>query len=336
VYGAPGRSLALEIAERLGMPSAVVATARERRSARESQLADHLARMDKELAALERERRSVAADREQIAGERQTLVARESRLAEREAVLKRRMDDKLNERLREARQEVDRIVADLKGKAGSLVRQHERPHKALVTTGDIGSLRSEARAALDSVGDRLVASAEEPQPDQMFESAPDVGDTVYVATFGSDGLVRSVSGKQIEVDVRGKRMRVGLKDLRKRGAGSREQGVGSREQGVGSRERGAGRQGAFHSQLPSSQLPASRDLVLIGSTVDEAIDRTEKFLDDALRADEHRLRVVHGHGTGRLREALRAHFRQHPLIASVAPASEDEGGEAATIVELKD
>src|SRR5262249_9782411 len=148
-------------------------------------------------------------------------------------------------------------------------------------TGDIGSLRSEARSALDSVGDRLVASAEEPQADQMFESAPDVGDTVYVATFGSDGLVRSVSGKQIEVDVRGKRMRVGLKDLRKRGAGSREPGVGSRERRAGM------------SFTPSSQLPASRDLVLIGSTVDEAIDRTEKFLDDALRADEHRLRVVH-------------------------------------------
>src|SRR5262249_26272285 len=154
-------------------------------------------------------------------------------------------DDKLNERLREARQEVDRIVADLKGKAGSLVR-HERPHKAVVTTRDIGSLRSEARAALDSGGDPLVASGGEPPPDQMFESAPDVGDTVYVATFGSDGLVRSVSGKQIEVDVRGKRMRVGLKDLRKRGTGNREQGA--------SRERGA-RAFSSHSRLPSSQLP---------------------------------------------------------------------------------
>jgi DNA mismatch repair protein MutS2 len=328
IYGAPGRSLALEIAERLGMPPAVVATARERRSARESQLADHLARMDKELAGMERERRSVEADRERIAGEREALVARESRLAEREAVLKRRMDDKLNERLREARQEVDRIVADLKGKAGSLVRQHERPQKGSVTTGDIGSLRSEARAALDSVGDRLVVSEEEAQPDRMLESAPNVGDTVYVATFGSNGLVRSVSGKRIEVDVRGKRMRVGLKDLRKREAGRGEPGARSGEQGVG-------RRGA-RSLPPGSQLPAPRDLVLIGSTVDDAIDRTEKFLDDALRADEHRLRVVHGHGTGRLREALRAHFRRHPLIASVAPASEDEGGEAATIVELKD
>jgi DNA mismatch repair protein MutS2 len=76
--------------------------------------------------------------------------------------------------------------------------------------------------------------------------------------------------------------------------------------------------------------------VLIGATVDEALDRAEKFLDDALLGDERRLRVVHGHGTGRLRDALRRHFREHPLVASVAPAPETEGGEGATIVELKE
>jgi DNA mismatch repair protein MutS2 len=46
--------------------------------------------------------------------------------------------------------------------------------------------------------------------------------------------------------------------------------------------------------------------------------------------------VVHGHGTGRLREALRAYFREHPLVASVTPAPDHEGGDGATIVELKD
>ena len=62
----------------------------------------------------------------------------------------------------------------------------------------------------------------------------------------------------------------------------------------------------------------------------------EKALDDAIVADERRLRIVHGHGTGRLRDALRAFVRQHPLVASVAPAADNEGGDGATIVELKD
>jgi DNA mismatch repair protein MutS2 len=81
---------------------------------------------------------------------------------------------------------------------------------------------------------------------------------------------------------------------------------------------------------------AIRDLVVVGCTVDEAIDRAEKFLDASLLADEHRLRVVHGHGTGRLREALTRFLREHPLVAGVAPAGEREGGGAATIVELKE
>jgi DNA mismatch repair protein MutS2 len=76
--------------------------------------------------------------------------------------------------------------------------------------------------------------------------------------------------------------------------------------------------------------------MLVGATVDEAIDRADKFLDQALLGDERRLRIVHGHGTGRLRDALRRHFREHPLVASVAPAPEHEGGDGATIVELKD
>jgi DNA mismatch repair protein MutS2 len=81
---------------------------------------------------------------------------------------------------------------------------------------------------------------------------------------------------------------------------------------------------------------ATRELVLIGSTVDDAIDRAEKFLDQALLADERRLRIVHGHGTGRLRDGLRAFFKAHPLVASVVPAPDNEGGGGATIVELKD
>ena len=75
---------------------------------------------------------------------------------------------------------------------------------------------------------------------------------------------------------------------------------------------------------------------MIGATIDEAIARAEKFLDAALLADERRLRVVHGHGTGRLREALTKFFREHPLVASVALADEKEGGGGATIVELKE
>ena len=83
-------------------------------------------------------------------------------------------------------------------------------------------------------------------------------------------------------------------------------------------------------------VPTTRELVVIGATVEEATDRIDKFLDQALLSDDRRLRVVHGHGTGRLRDAVRAFFRAHPLVANVSPAASNEGGDGATIVELKD
>jgi DNA mismatch repair protein MutS2 len=129
----------------------------------------------------------------------------------------------------------------------------------------------------------------------------------------------------VEVEVRGKRMRVALSALRPIGSGPPPPPSGRREL---PRPAGAG--------TISALAGATRELVLIGATVDDAIDRAEKFLDDALVQDARRLRVVHGHGTGRLRDAMRTFFRKHPLVAHVAPAADNEGGDGATIVELKD
>jgi DNA mismatch repair protein MutS2 len=108
-------------------------------------------------------------------------------------------------------------------------------------------------------------------------------------------------------------------------------------QGPASKFGGSRKHSAVQAHGTASLTPAAvRELVVIGQTVDEAVGRAEKFLDDALLSDERRLRIVHGHGTGRLRDGLRAFFREHPLVASVAPAADNEGGQAATIVELKD
>ena len=336
VYGAPGRSLALEIAERLGMPASVVADARARRSGRESQLAAHLARVDAELSALERQRKLTEDERAALGRERRALLDREMRLAEREAVLKKRLDDKLNERLREARAEVDAVLADLKARAGALVSRAEQQARArgpVLSTGEVGGLRAEARAALETIGASLEGVTAAESEGHAFAEPPAVGQQVFVSPFGATGIVRSASGRHVEVEIRGKRMRVALDDLRShedRKPGSLGAGRAGTQEG-----RKSGREIRQPGVAQPVQLP-SAELVLIGATVDDALTRAEKFLDTALLNDERRLRVVHGHGTGRLRDALRAYFRDHALVASVSPAPDNEGGQGATIVELKD
>lgn len=326
MYGAPGRSLALEVAERLGMPADIIADARARRSTRESQLAAHLARVDAELVSLERARETLEAERVAVKQGRETLLARESRLVEREAVLKKRFDDKLGERLREARAEVDAVVTRLRQQAAALTDKASRRARAtgpVLTTGEIGGLRAAAREALDTIGETSGSGLAEEPPGKPLTGPPAEGAEVFVTTFGTTGVVKAVSGKQVEVDVRGKRLRVPLDALRH--AAEPTPGKGTSEP-----VRRSSRTGA----VPDGGRPA--ELMVIGSTVEQAIERAEKFLDDALLSDTKRLRVIHGHGTGRLREALTKFFGEHPLVASVERAPDNEGGGGATIVELKD
>jgi DNA mismatch repair protein MutS2 len=336
IYGAPGRSLALEIAERLGMPANVIADARRRRSGRESQLAAHLERVDKELAALDREKMATERVREALQTERNSLVDRESRLTEREAVLKRRMDDKLNERLRDARAEVDKVVAELKSKAQTLSGKAEA---RLVSTGDIGGLRAEARSALQNIESALDGgSAKSDDPaDSPLTDDPEIGATVFVSTFGVDGIVRGVASNGVDVEIRGKRMKVALKDLRARGPRSTVQGPKSATSTVRGPRSQDGAPSTSKNRGPGTvDGGPSMELVVIGSTVDAALDKIEKFVDNALMADVRVLRIVHGHGTGKLREAVREFFRKHPLVADVATAPDNQGGGGATIVTLRE
>ena len=78
------------------------------------------------------------------------------------------------------------------------------------------------------------------------------------------------------------------------------------------------------------------ELNLIGATVDQALDRLDKFLDQATIADVHELRIVHGHGTGQLRRTVAKYLKEHPLVARFEAAPENQGGTGATVVVLKD
>ena len=133
IYGSPGASLALDMAARLGLPASIVAAARGFRTTRESQVAEHLARVDQDLQALDRERREVAQKRLELASIENDLRARVDAVKEREQRAQRKADDALQQRLRDARREIDRVVEDARAKAGALADAAASPR--LVTRG---------------------------------------------------------------------------------------------------------------------------------------------------------------------------------------------------------
>jgi DNA mismatch repair protein MutS2 len=320
MYGSPGRSLALEIAGRLGLNPTVVAAARENLSAREAQLADHLAKIDQDMRALDHERRLAARERETLRDAEARMQHRKDALHQREETFKRRLNEELNAQVRQARKEIDDVIAQLKAKAEAMAKAPR-----LVSTGDAGTARSEARAAVEAIAARASAgdaqtAIDNPQSISTSQSAISkivVGARVIVGGLGLEATVTSVHDGTADLEVRGKRMRASVRDLRVVAGQASVPRVN------------------VNVELQPRETTAS-DLNVIGCTVDEALTRAERFLDESLLTDQRVIRLIHGYGTGQLKRALSGFLQQHPLVARFATAPPEQGGGGVTVVELKD
>ena len=318
-YGSPGRSLAIEIAARLGMPASVVAQARENLSDREKQLAEHLARLDDDVRRLEQDRRELARERAAVADTERKLRSREDSVREREETYRRRLDAKLDEQLREGRREIDAIIEGLKARTSALSDQAARRAAAAISTGETGAARADARSAIDQVVGRLKKGPGAPvdMPARAPQAPIEPGVRVTVGALGLEGTVLDVHGSRAEIDMNGKRLRAALRDLRV----------------IGGAPSSAKVKVNIDLQPRAGSLS---ELNVIGCTVDEALSRLEKFLDESTVTDQQVLRIIHGHGTGQLRRAVAEFLKEHPLVARFQTAKMDQGGGGVTVVELKD
>src|SRR5205814_1880718 len=163
IFGTPGRSLALEIAARLGLNPSVVAAARQNLSAREAQLAEHLAKIDRDMRSLEHEQRLAARERETLEAAEARMRQRDEALRQREETFRRRLNEELETQVRSARREIDDVIADLKARTSAI--EHEAARHA-VTTGDTGTVRVGARAAVDEVVRRFLEPVEQSKTDE--------------------------------------------------------------------------------------------------------------------------------------------------------------------------
>lgn len=313
IYGSPGRSLALEMAGRLGLNPSIVASARENLSVREAQLSEHLAKVDRDMRALEHEHRLAARERETLETAEARMRQREDVLRQREETFRRKLTEELEAQVRQARRQIDDVISELKSKTSAIARDAER-HS--ITTGDTGAVRTGARAAVDSVVNRFLEPAE-PAPAPTGRPAA-VGDRVLIGGLGLEAIVTAIHDGTVDLDVRGKRMRASVRDLQ----------VVAGATPVAARVR-------VNVELGPRDGSVS-DLNVIGCTVDEALERAERFLDASLLTDQHIVRLIHGYGTGQLKRALAGFLQQHPLVARFATAPPEQGGGGVTVVELKD
>ena len=195
----------------------------------------------------------------------------------------------------------------------------------MVNTGETGAARADARAAIERIAEGLrnpaaAATAESSSTPGSAAATLAVGARVAVSGLGLEGTVLTMSGSQVEVDVRGKRMRARAKDLRVV---------------AGPPSKGSPAKVRVNVELKPREGLLS-EINVIGCTVEEAVDRVSRFLDDTMVTDLREVRIVHGFGTGQLRKGIQAFLKQHPLVLKYAQAPENQGGGGATVVELKD
>jgi DNA mismatch repair protein MutS2 len=308
--GLPGGSQAFAIAERLGLPEPIVDDARSRLTEAQRSFEATLAA----IKATEGET-SEALDRA-LAAEARAADALRTAAEER-----RKARSERDEHVRAARLEADRVVEDLRAELAETRRALERE---TVTAGTLDAAvnRAEAIAArLPAVEDGV-----EPPPMPSDPHQWRVGDRARSRAGGWEGRIAAMDkgGLRATLEAGGMRVLVDLDDL--------EPALG-RPSPVLESAGGAGSTNATALRLDRARSVAS-SLDLRGARVEEALEALGRYLDDASLAGLGAVTVVHGMGTGALRDAVREAVATHPLVRSARPGERGEGGDGATIVSL--
>ena len=315
--GLPGGSQAFAIAERLGLPADIVAAARSRLTEGQVAFEETLASI-READALARE----ALDRARAA---EVRAAAERRAAEDE---RRRARRERDEAVRAARLEAEKIVADLRADVRGVRRRLERETvTAPALDADVGRAEELLGRLTPAEPDRAAA-----QPGARAVSWR-VGARARSRSQGWEGRVVALErgGRRASVEVGGVRVRVETDDLEPAIAGPGE-GSGSRRGAAATRNPEAA-SGLTALRLERARTIAS-SLDVRGARVEEALELVDRYLGDAALAGLDRVTIIHGLGTGALRDAIRAAATAHPLVRSIRPGERGEGGDGATVVGL--
>jgi DNA mismatch repair protein MutS2 len=325
LVGVPGTSSGIEIARRLGLPERVVKHAEASLSPESREARDLIAYLHRSRDEMEEVKRQAREELAQLEGERRSL---QTEWVERQRKRIAELEKSFREAQKRLEAEVARMVEDVKDRA--LRAQLEKQ-----TGRRLGKFESDARAEADAaVVETLAASQADLGMAIAAQQAPvapellSAGRRITVKGFKQPVIFQRHDGRSAEVQAGPLRMKVPLADIVAIENDTATAKVGSAAAGL-ARQRGI----TVHAQ-PSHES-AAEEINVIGSTVEEATERVDKFLDDAALAGRSSVRIIHGHGTGALRRGLAEFLSSHALVETIRAEAQDRGGAAITIVELK-
>ena len=311
LIGIPGKSNAFSISERLGLPDYIIEQARSQIDATAIDFENMLSELEKNKAEIEKEQTELYKTKQEIENLKNSLKEKQDDIKE-----------KRDKMLRDAREEARNILEEAKEVADESIRKYHAwgQHPKQNNMKKMEAQRSDLRGRMSKLDKKLAYKAKK---SSTISDPSDfkVGDSVFVTTLSLNGTVKEAANKDGDLVI--------------------QMGFLSSVVNYKNLELLAPEKAPKPQHQPKDRYSINKaatinpEINLLGNTVDEAIARLEKYLDDAMIAGLTSVRVVHGKGTGALRKGIHEYLRKLKFVKSYKLAEFGEGDAGVTIVTFK-
>lgn len=314
LIGVPGKSNAFAISSRLGLSDELIEAAKGHITQEKESFEDLLADLESNRLALEKEKEEIAAYKERIRTHQEQLKNKQDKIEQ----SKERI-------LREANEKAREILKDAKDVADETIRTFQKASQGS-SMSDLEKSRDKVRNKLKNTSDKLSLKNQEPSHKPLNPGQLQLGDSVKIVSLGMRGIVNSLPDAKGNLFVQCGIMRsnVNINDL-----------ILIPDEPTITKSKTTQKTNAGKIKM-SKTYNISPEINLLGKTVDEALSVLDKYLDDAYLAHLKSVRIVHGKGTGALRNAVQQHLRRTKYVDSFRLGEFGEGDAGVTIAVFKE
>lgn len=313
LIGIPGKSNAFAISGKLGLPQYIIDDAKKSLASEDVAFEDVISDLEKSRVTIEREKLELEEYKKEVEDLKNQLKAKNERL-----------DERSDNILQKAREEASVILREAKETADDAIRKLNKANAAGMSVTELEKQRQRIKDNINKVDKGRVLKSQAPAR-QHKASDFHIGDRVHVASLNLDGTVHTLPNQKGELNVTIGIMNynVNMSDLTIIEEASEMRKLKQKSSGIG--------------KLKMSKTASiSPEINLIGMTSDEAIMTLDKYLDDAFLSHISPVRIVHGKGSGILRNAVHNYLKRQKHVKSFRLGSFGEGDYGVTIVEFKD
>lgn len=321
LIGIPGKSNAFAISQRLGLPEEIIEAAKRNISAEKTRFEDVLSQLDQTRQELEKEKEEVDRLRAEQLESKRNLEQ-----------FKQKTYKQMDRELQNAQEKANRIVSSVKAESEKLLqelddirRQKESEEFSKLVQGAKSSYRSNINRLEDTANPVIGRVKEEYTPPRPFKK----GDLVLITQLNEEGVLLSDpdNAGNVQVQAGNIKTKVPVSDLRLVDKKRRRQ--------LNRMEKKSNGGGVTRTLTDKSQRSASSEIDLRGQTIEEGIMMVDQYIDSCLLMGIKTITIIHGKGTGALRNAIQQHLKNHKAVRSFRLGVYGEGENGVTIAELK-